>query len=70
MNQYRSVDLGDGYVVHFVWDKERAWLHTQVGYEGTLVAWCRLRSHLRAARWTKREVRKHKKAMNILREVR
>jgi hypothetical protein len=77
MNRHRSIDLGDGYVGHFTWSSNGDELFVQVSNEGTLVSkdWfgkdlaCRLFGpHEIAARWVRREVGRHKRAMRILQE--
>lgn len=68
MNQYRFEDLGDGYVVHFSLPPGQQ-MRTQVSFEGTFVAQKYTYSHLKAARWARAEVRRHRKARQILKGV-
>ncbi len=65
VNRYRSVDLGDGYVAHFYWPTD-SFMLVQLSYEGTFVAQTRTSYHLRAARWARRQMERHRKAMQIL----
>lgn len=65
MNRYRSVDLGDGYVVHFYWETDTSML-VQLSYEGTFVSQTNTRSHVGAARWARRRMANHRRAMKIL----
>jgi hypothetical protein len=65
MNRYRAVDLGDAYVAHFYW-KQNSW-QIQLSHDGTFVAETTTRSHIWAARWARRQMKKHRKAMQILR---
>lgn len=65
MNQYRSEDLGDGYVVHFYLPPGQQML-VQVTFSGTFVAEKRTSSHVAAARWARRQIGSHKKSRKIL----
>jgi hypothetical protein len=65
MNRYRSVELDDGYVAHFFWESDDR-MRVQLSYDSTFVAETRTGSHLWAARWARRQMRKHQRAMRIL----
>lgn len=66
MARYEQVNMGDGYVVHFVYDLP-SYFKVRVTHNGAYVAErAGNRSHLWAARWARRQVRRHRKALRLL----
>ena len=66
MARYESVDMGEGYIVHFVYVRATSFT-TRITHNSAYVAEREnCHSHLLAARWARRQVRRHRKALRIL----
>jgi len=65
MKEYRSENLGDGYIAHFYLAPGQLMM-VRVTYEGTFVGQRKGDSHISAARWVRRQVKNHRKARSIL----
>jgi len=66
VNNYRSENLGDGYVAHIYLTRGSP-VVISLSFEGTLIAEWTGRDHVRGARAIRREMNKHKKSLKILR---
>ena len=66
MARHEAVDMGGGYVVHFVYVAPTSFT-TRVTHNGAYVGEREnCHSHLLAARWARRQVRRHRRALRIL----